>query len=48
MIIAALSALASVLLGITFSFFLDLPAGATIVIINAIFFALALFYKKIT
>ena len=38
--------LVSVLSGITFSFFLDLPAGATIVMVNAIFFALALFYKK--
>ncbi len=36
----------SVLSGITFSFFLDLPAGATIVMLNVIFFALALLYKK--
>jgi zinc transport system permease protein len=47
MLIAAVTALASVFLGITFSFFLDLPTGATIVIINAFFFALALLYKKI-
>lgn len=40
--------LISVLSGITFSFFLDLPTGATIVMINAIIFALALLYKKIT
>jgi zinc transport system permease protein len=29
-----------------FSFFLDIPAGATIVLINAAFFAMALLYKK--
>jgi len=39
--------LVSVLTGITFSFFLDLPTGATIVMINAIIFAIALIYKKI-
>jgi zinc transport system permease protein len=38
--------LISVLTGITFSFFLDLPAGATIVMMNALFFALAFIYKK--
>lgn len=47
MIIASFVSLISVLLGITFSFFLDLPTGATIVIINAIFFGLSLLYKKI-
>lgn len=45
---ACLFALVSVLAGIVFSFFLDLPTGATIVILNAGLFALALFYKKIT
>ncbi len=48
MIIAGFVSLCSVILGITFSFFLDLPTGATIVLINALFFGLALFYKKIT
>jgi len=40
--------LISVILGITVSYILDLPPGATIVMLNAIFFALALTYKKIT
>ncbi len=40
--------LLSVITGITFSFFLDLPTGATIVIVNAGLFALALLYKKIS
>jgi zinc transport system permease protein len=39
--------LISVITGITFSFFLDISAGATIVMINAIIFALSLLYKKI-
>jgi ABC-type Mn2+/Zn2+ transport system permease subunit len=39
--------LVSVLSGITFSFFLDLPTGATIVMINALFFGMAFMYKKI-
>jgi zinc transport system permease protein len=47
MLISILVAIISVLVGITLSFFLDLPAGATIVMINAAFFAMALFYKKI-
>jgi zinc transport system permease protein len=47
MLISILVAIVSVLVGITLSFFLDLPAGATIVMINAAFFAMALFYKKI-
>lgn len=46
-IYAMLFALLSVLSGITLSFFIDLPAGATIVMINAIFFFLTLIYKKI-
>jgi zinc transport system permease protein len=45
--IACSFSLISVLSGITFSFFLDKPAGATIVMINALIFALALLYKKI-
>ncbi len=48
MLIAALDAIISVLFGITLSFFLDIPAGATIVMINIMFFSAALLYKKIT
>lgn len=47
MIASGLTALLSVLLGITFSFFLDWPAGAVIVMVNGLFFTLALIYKKI-
>jgi len=47
MLIAVLCAVISVLLGITVSFFLNLPAGATIVILNAVFFALSLLFKKV-
>ena len=46
MMISTLDAIVSVLSGITLSFFLDIPAGATIVLINAAFFAMALLYKK--
>ncbi|EKE11358.1 MAG: hypothetical protein ACD_15C00101G0006 [uncultured bacterium] len=46
--ISATISLASVILGITLSFFADLPAGATIVILNTFFFILAITYKKIT
>jgi len=45
--IACCFSLISVLLGITFSYFLNIPAGATIVMLNAIIFALAVIYKKI-
>jgi zinc transport system permease protein len=48
MIIGALVSTISVILGITFSFFLDLPTGATIVMINVVFFGGALIYKKIS
>ena len=48
MIVGGMASLISVLLGITTSFFFDLPAGATIVIINAVFFILAFLYKKLT
>lgn len=48
MIMAGFVSLISVLLGISFSFLLDLPTGATIVMMNILFFSLALFYKKIT
>ena len=47
MIIGSIVSLISVLLGITFSFLFDLPTGATIVMINAMFFILALLYKKL-
>ena len=46
MLISTLDAFLSVLCGITLSFFLDIPAGATIVMMNAAFFAMALLYKK--
>ncbi len=45
-IIASTTSLLSVILGISFSFFLDLPTGATIVMINVLFFALSFLYKK--
>jgi len=48
LVLGGLFALISVLLGIIFSYILDLPAGATIVMLNAIFFALAFLYKKVT
>lgn len=37
----------SVVLGILVSFYLDLPTGATIVVVNFLFFSLGLFYKKV-
>lgn len=46
-LVGGIIALFSVFLGISFSFFLDLPTGATIVMVNTLFFALAGFYKKI-
>jgi len=48
MIIGSIVSLISVLLGITLSFLFDLPAGATIVIINALFFTLVFLYKKLS
>jgi zinc transport system permease protein len=47
MLISSLAAALSVLTGITVSFFLDLPAGATIVMINLAFFGTVLLYKKL-
>ncbi len=47
MFYAIIYALLSVLCGITVSFFYDLPAGATIVMINALLFGMTLLYKKI-
>jgi zinc transport system permease protein len=48
MTIGAVTSFLSVILGISFSFFLDLPTGATIVMFNAFFFFVVLLYKKIT
>lgn len=45
--IATIVSLTSVLSGITVSFFLDLPASATIVMLNALFFGLALLLRRI-
>ncbi len=46
-LISALVSLLSVFIGITLSFFLDIPSGATIVMVSALFFGLSLVYKKI-
>jgi zinc transport system permease protein len=46
--IAVIVSLISVISGISFSFFLNLPTGATIVMVNALFFIFALIYKKIS
>lgn len=48
LILGGLISLVSVVFGIVVSFFLDLPAGATIVMLNAMLFGLAILYKKIT
>ena len=47
MLISIVVALISVLVGITVSFFLDLPAGATIVMVNVVIFTITLSFKKI-
>jgi zinc transport system permease protein len=47
MVIAAFAAVASVFSGIVFSFYADLPTGATIVIVNFIFFSISLVYRRI-
>lgn len=44
--IAGAVSVLSVLSGITLSFYMDLPSGATIVMVNVFFFALSLLYKK--
>jgi zinc transport system permease protein len=46
MIMALIIAVFSVLTGITISFYADLPAGATVVIINFLLFALSFPVKK--
>lgn len=45
-IISAIFSVVSVFMGITLSFILDLPTGATIVAVNAVFFCLTIFFKK--
>ena len=47
MLIAVSSAVISVLMGITVSFFLDLPAGATIVMVNGTIFLTSLIFKRL-
>lgn len=47
MITASLSALASVIVGIFLSFLMNIPSGATIVLINFAFFAAAFLYKTV-
>jgi zinc transport system permease protein len=47
MLIAAFVSLASLVSGISFSFSLDLPAGASIVVINVAFFGLAFMVRRI-
>jgi zinc transport system permease protein len=46
-VIGAVVALLSVLSGIVVSFFFDLPAGATIVMVNVMFFLIALALRKL-
>ncbi len=46
LVLGGLFALVSVLIGIILSYILDLPAGATIVLLNAILFTISLGYKK--
>ena len=46
MLVSILVAIISVLAGITTSFFLDLPAGSTIVMFNIIIFSITLAVKK--
>jgi zinc transport system permease protein len=47
MVVAVLVSVASVFVGVTTSFFLDLPAGATIVMCNIVLFAIVLIIKKV-
>ena len=47
LVISILASVSSVLAGITLAFFLDLPAGATIVMLNFFLFVLALFYRRV-
>jgi len=47
MLLSVLTAVLSVIAGITLSFFMDLPAGATIVMCNVLFFSASLAFKKL-
>lgn len=47
MLIGIMTALVSVLAGISLSFLLDLPAGGTIVLLNVLFFVFAYLWKKV-
>lgn len=47
LVIASLSAIFSILFGITFSFFLNLPPGATVVMVNFVIFSLALLFSRL-
>jgi len=47
MFLSVLAAVLSVIAGITVSFFMDLPAGAAIVMCNVLFFSAALLSKKL-
>jgi zinc transport system permease protein len=47
LILSGFLSIISVFLGITISFIFNLPSGATIIMLNAVFFALAFAYKKI-
>ena len=47
MIMAVVVSVFSVLVGITTSFYADLPAGATVVLVNFVLFILLFFYKHI-
>jgi zinc transport system permease protein len=47
LLISVLASVLSVLAGISLAFFLDLPAGATIVMLNFFLFVLALFYRRV-
>ncbi len=46
MVLAALAAIVSVVAGILVSFYFDLPTGATIVVVNFVFFILGLMGKR--
>lgn len=48
LMLSAFISLISVIIGITISFFFDLPTGATIVIVSAALLALTFLYQKIT
>ncbi len=45
--LASVAAVASVIAGILISFYVDLPTGATIVLVNFAFFMLALFFRRV-